>query len=300
MKRSDVVSFGESRQKPPKVGLRQAYRLCQMSEVQRLAFIAEGLPKILRSAQRAWDAAERIGKTNGREAEVLEGVALEESAKVLILIDSVRCPARLVPSKMNRFIGWFYDHLARLLYAEASLWKPTNIAELRSYIDSERRGHYLDGDVGEFILPNLALYRRERSLYVDVEAYQDGALTWSEPSDPNALLFSNLTPPSLLVASALERVGVFTPAGLTIVSEVWGSLEFKDQEDHEVCKDLIEQMLHCLDAKGLISVAAEEADFIKLYEAWQMPMYNLDFSLIPVPLEQLALEQDRELRSLSS
>ena len=74
---------------------------------------------ILRSANGAWDAAKQIRASNGRESAILEGVALEEAAKILILIDAVRCPAKLVPSMMNRFVDRFYDHLPRLIYAEA-------------------------------------------------------------------------------------------------------------------------------------------------------------------------------------
>jgi AbiV family abortive infection protein len=172
------VTSGNKKPKGPKIGLRQA------GERERLAFIAEGLPLILRSAQRAWEAAKQLRTSNGRESAILEGVATEEAAKILILVDAARCPAKLVPSKMNRFVDRFYDHLARLIYAEAVSWKPTNLAELREYVDRARRGHYLEGHAGEYIMPNSTIYRRESRLYVDVEAYQDEALTWTEPRDP--------------------------------------------------------------------------------------------------------------------
>jgi hypothetical protein len=133
------VNSGNKRPKGPKIGLRQAHRLCQLGENERLTFIAEGLPLILRSAHRAWEAAKQIRISSGRESAILEGVATEETAKILILIDAVRCPAKLVPSKMNRFVDPFYDHLTRLIYAEATSWKPTNLAELRGYVDNGRQ-----------------------------------------------------------------------------------------------------------------------------------------------------------------
>jgi hypothetical protein len=55
---------------------------------------------------------------------VLKGFAEEEAAKILILVDAVRCPPKLISSKLKRIVGWFYDHLARLIYAEAVAWKP--------------------------------------------------------------------------------------------------------------------------------------------------------------------------------
>jgi hypothetical protein len=289
------VNSGKKKPKGPKIGLCQADRLCQLSERERLVFIAEGLPLILHSAQRAWGAAKQLRASNGRESAILEGVATEEAAKILILADAVRCPAKLVPSKMNRFIDRFYDHLARLIYAEAARWKRTNLAELRGYVDRARRGHYLDGHAGEYIMPNSTIYQRESRLYVDVEAYQDDMLAWSEPRDPHiGLPFLCFMPPALRVGAAMEQVGMFTPNGLKVVSEIWGSLEYKDQEDHHDGAKLTEQMLKRLHAEGLMLDTAQDDDVGVLYHDWQIPMYNLDFSLIPVPLEQLEAEQERE------
>jgi AbiV family abortive infection protein len=293
------VTSGIKKPKGAKIGLRQANRLCQLGEHERLAFIAEGLPSILRSAERAWEAAKLLRNSNGRESAILEGVATEEAAKILILVDAVRCPAKLVPSKMNRFVDRFYDHLARLIYAEAVSWKPTNLAELREYVDRERRDHYLEGRAGEYIMPNSTIYRRESRLYVDVEAYQDDTLTWSEPRDPHVgLPFLSFVPPALRVAAAMEQVGMFTPNGLKAVSEIWGSLEYRDREDHHDGAKLTEQMLKRLHAEGLMLDTAQDDDVGVLYRDWQIPMYNLDFSLIQVPLEELEAEQERELWSM--
>src|SRR5439155_17953231 len=104
--------------KGPDIGLHQAKRLCQLPEQKRLAFVAEGLPIILDSARGFWEASQQL-EARPREAKVLEGFAEEEAAKILILMDGVRCPPKLVSSKLKRIIGWFYDHLARLIYAEA-------------------------------------------------------------------------------------------------------------------------------------------------------------------------------------
>jgi len=71
----------KKRTKGPEIGLHQARRLCQLDENSRLAFIAEGLPVILRSAQGFWAAAQQL-QTHRREAKVLEGYAEEEAAKI--------------------------------------------------------------------------------------------------------------------------------------------------------------------------------------------------------------------------
>jgi hypothetical protein len=57
-------------------------------------------------------------------------------------------------------------------------------------------------------------------------------------------------------------------------------------------------MLKRLHAEGLILDTAQDEDVGVLYQNWQIPMYNLDFSLVSVPLEELEAEQERELWSM--
>ncbi|MHC2841737.1 hypothetical protein [Bradyrhizobium diazoefficiens] len=255
---------------------------------------------LLKSAQCFWQSSQLLRQSHGREAKVLEGFAKEEAAKILILIDSVRCPPKLIASKLSQIVGWFYDHLARLIYAEAVSWKPMHLAQLREYVDRERRGHYLEGRAGEYIMPNWTIYERESRLYVDVEAYQDNALNWSAPGDPYSDLpfLASLTPPALRVAAAMEQVGMFTLKGLKAVSDIWGSLEYRDKEDHHDGSKLTERLLERLHSEGLMLGTTQQDDISALYQDWQIPMYNLDFSLIPVTLEELEAAQERKYWSM--
>jgi len=290
----------KSRPKGPEIGLHQAKRLCQLNHRQRLEFLAEGLPIILQSAQGFWESSQQLREAHGREAKVLEGFAKEEAAKILILMDAVRCPPKLIASKLNRIVGWFYDHLARLIYAEAVSWKPMHLAQLREYVDRQRRGHSLEGDAGEYILPNWTIYQRESRLYVDVEAYQDGELNWNVPhhSYTGFALLDAFVPPALQVAAAMQQVGMFTVKGLQAVSDIWGSLEYKDREDHHDGEKLNGRLLQRLHTEGLVLDTAEEKHLAMLYRTWQIPMYNLDFSLIPVTLEELEAAQEHEYWSI--
>ena len=287
--------------KGPEIGLRQARRLCQLSEKDRLSFVSEGLPIILNSAQGFWKASQQLD-TLPREAKVLESFAVEEAAKILILMDAVRCPPKLVSSRLNVIIGWFYDHLARLIYAEAASWKPMHLAQLREYVDRERRGHYIEGYAGEYIMPNWAVYSRESGLYADVEASQDGELRWSSPRQPyepvDFRLSRSYKPAALRVAEAMWELGLFTFAGLKATSDIWGALEYRDKEDHHEGGQLTEALLRRLHAEGLIADAAQDEHVRALYGDWQIPMYNLEFSLIPVPIEQLRAEQEAEYWSM--
>ena len=115
------------------IGLRQGKILCQMNHNERLDFLAEGLPIILDSARDFWAASQQISTTMPREADVLANHAEEEAAKILIVMDIVRCPQQLCASKIGPMVRWFYDHLARLIYANATSWKPMHVTQLREY-----------------------------------------------------------------------------------------------------------------------------------------------------------------------
>ncbi|WP_316204180.1 hypothetical protein [Bradyrhizobium sp. SZCCHNS3051] len=87
---------------------------------------------------------------------------------------------------------------------------------------------------------------------------------------------------------------MFTVKGLQAVSDVWGSLDYKDREDHHDGEKLTGRLLQRLHEEGLMLDTAEEKHLATLYRTWQIPMYNLDFSLIPVSLEELEAAQERE------
>lgn len=290
---------GRQKRRGPDIGLRQAFRLCQMPEHKRISFVAEGLPVIFDSAMGLWKAAQQL-QDGSREAMVLEGFAEEEAAKILILMDSVRCPPQLVASKLSKLIGWYYDHLARLIYARAVTWRPQDLAQLRVYVDQRRRGHYVDGYAGEYIIPNWDVYERESRLYADVEAYQDGSIGWTKPHDTSlgTISFLDHSPPVLRVAEAMQQLGLFSPKGLQAISQIWGALEFRDKENCDDAERLTEQLLKRLHNEELMQDTAQEVHVQNLYNTWQLPMYNLEFILIPVTLSELEMEQEREYRSI--
>ena len=274
----------------PEIGLRQARLLCQMKHGERLDFIAEGLPSILDSARGFWNASQQL-KDAPREAGVLEGHAEEEAAKILILMDIVRCPQKRAASRVGAQAKWFYDHLARLIYAKAVSWKPMHVTQLQEYIDGERKAHYVEGDFGEYIMQNWETYSRENRLYVDIEAQEGGVRVWSVPQTYNSgILFDDLH--IVRVAEALSALGVFAPKGLRTVADIWGQIEFADSQGSCDSRSLTRALLERLDREGLLTDAAEDHHVNTLYNIWQMPMYNLDFSIIEVSREELERQRD--------
>lgn len=273
------------------IGLGQARHLCQMPHEQRLAFIAEGLPVILSSAQGFWRASLQL-PNNPREAEVLEGFAREEAAKILILMDAVRCPPAIINCRIGTIMRWFYDHLARLIYADAVSWKPVNVTQLREYVKPHREAHYLEGSVGEYIAPNWAVYQRESKLYADIESYEEGVLQWNAPNG-HSRVFSSFKPRALALAEAMAGLGLFSAEGLKATSEIWGQLEFKDTETPQDAERLTEALLERLSEEKLIPDAATQNDVSCLYHDWQLPMYGFDLSIINIPFDELKAEQER-------
>ena len=279
--------------KVPNVGLSQAQRLCQMSQSERLAFISEGLHIVLGSAQGFWQAATRLSK-HVREAVVLTSQAKEEAAKVLILMDMIRCPGPLQASRIGDMVKWFYSHLARMIYAEAVSWKPMHVAQLRDYVDRSRRSHDLDGAVGEYIVPNWTIFNRERVLYSDIAAYEGEGARWNDPTDQmHEFSIPDIPPMVLRLGEAMSFLGMFTQRGLEITAETWTRTDFKDQEGFREARALTQRLIKRLVNEGLPSDRAEQEHAELLISEWPLPMYHLDFGLIPVPLEDLRDEQDR-------
>lgn len=273
------------------IGQKQAKRICQMSPRDRLAFIAEGLPIILASAQGFWTASLTL-HAMPREAEVLRGFAKEEAAKILILIDVLRCPKYLLAGKLPIIVGRFYGHLERLIYAQLTEWWCEDVTRMRKMVEPLRQTHYLEGNMGEYILPNSAVYQRESKLYADIEAYEDGAPLWNAPT-VHANGLGSMMPAILVVVEAMSACGMFTPAGLTAITDIWSQLEFAESEGLQDAERLTRQVLDRLVAENLPAEFATQEHVNAIHRHWPLPMYNVDLTPIPVTLEELKVEQER-------
>ncbi len=287
---SSEAQAGKAKAKKLPFGNRRAGILCNLSRSAQLNLIAEGLPIVLASAQGFWAAASAIAD-RPREARVLQGFCEEECAKIMILMDLIRCPQRIVGDRAGKLVGTFYDHLGRLIYAEAQSWKPMHVTQLREYVDNARKGHYLEGNMGEFILPNASLYRRESTMYADIEVYEDGLPRWSAPT--GLLSISVSFPPLVLgLAEAMQATGLFSRRGLQAASEIWDQVDFVEDESFEDSRRLTRQLFKRLDAEKLITEEATERHAGVLMNDWQMPMYNLDFKPVHPQIEDLRAQQE--------
>ena len=279
------------------IGQKQLRALSNVPFAVRIDTIAEGLPILLRSAETLYAAREAVG-ASGRVGQILQGQATEEAAKILILLDYVRCPSNLT-ARAHGQLSAVYDHGARLIYAQACRWKPVDVEMLRGYVDLTRVSHYVEGDFGEFILPNWELYTREARLYADLVRSDDGALVWNDPDDwPEALDLFGLPPAVISVTRALSRLGAFTRRGLAVIHEVWAGTAFQSAEDHSRSDRLIQETVSRLLDEGLATVEATGEDVQTLYSDWQMPMYAIDVRARAADLETLRAEQAAQLNGL--
>lgn len=266
---------------------RQIQRLCELSDQKLFGSIAEGINLVIENAQTYLRAAESLTQcAPGRAVEHLRLTAEEEAAKVLILLDAVRCP-RGPAHDTNRFrtLGYFRNHLARGVYALYSSVRPATFKEAVRFVHSACQDRYYDGPVDdEFECRNWIESHREESLYVDY-VEDDGKCYWISPSDLiEAGQHIGYSMP-LNLAEALWRLGCGTADGVHIVADVWrpilvsesssADLDWPSYGQHNI------RTIECLENAGL-SKNATDTDFRLVFDVWNYPLYSLDFKKMKV------------------
>lgn len=277
------------------IGLRQGKQLCQMNHDELISFIAEGLTTILDSANSFTVAGKLITHKCSREVYLLENIAMEEASKILILLDVVRCPKNLRSNRLGSVIQNFYSHFARSIYDNAISWKPTDFEMLKSYVMQSSRSHYVVDEIGEHVLPNDANYMREANLYADIGS--DGEnLYWHSPINKDHTAEFE-TPKSVKLANSMMKLGLLSEQGVKLIAEAWDGTNFSCSETSSQCSDLIYQTLEYASEEGLFQESAEQDDVQCVMQGWQIPMYNIDFKIIPVEADEIQRERDGRLYS---
>ncbi|MCY4400662.1 MAG: hypothetical protein OXE96_15180 [Gemmatimonadetes bacterium] len=214
-----------------------------------------------------------------RAAAIVGALAKEESAKVLILLDLVRCPRNNQDGR-SKTVQAFGNHLAKEIYADACDWRPVDFDEVTKIVNRERRPYYLDGpsDVG-WILPNYAKARRENRMYVDYVqdiTVEHGEYGWVSPL-PDSLHreHGDATPTCLVVARALHRVGMTTPEGLAAVADLWRGFEPQPQTTRqEVQERNYNSLVRVSQAHPNREVDPKDARAVCHH--WPFPLWSLD------------------------
>ena len=270
--------------------------LCQLSDADLFEEVATGIGHVMNVVDGLDAAARKLSEAGCHHpARVLGSLAGEEAAKVLILVDAVRCPCAK-QSERSRTLDYFYDHLAKGIYAEVSDWHPVDFAEVMRAVEHLRVEHYLDGpnDV-DWIFPNQITQRREDDLYVgyvrdDSERGDQGEHYWVAPREdtPIESVFGYRTPAVIDVAHALHQVKATTPAGLAIVAGIWRPVDMRPEMRIDKLRELNQQTLKVLGDEGLLAAAPNENEvYTVILNRWTSPLWPLDLRVRKVKKEHL-------------
>ena len=130
------------------------------------------------------------------------------------------------------------------------------------------------------------MFERESTLYADVVGNENADPVWNSPIWERIRISSG-QPISFRVVEALEAFGIFTVKGLRIRPKVWGEHDVEGKVEWSLTRDLYPELARRLDVAGLITKRATDEHAGTLSHTWQLPMYNMDFAKISVPLEDL-------------
>ena len=231
--------------------------LVQLSDRCLFEEVSEGISQIVKNAVDLEDAAScLIENEHYRSGNILSSFAEEEAAKVLVLVDLVRCPRDLSDAK-SRTLRHFHDHLAKRVYAEVCSWRPVDFNEVAQRVERECEAFHLDGpnDV-DWIFPNSLKRKREEMVYVDYVkdiTTGDGPYFWNCPLPSKLYAGAHCPPDSVEVARALSRIGATTPEGLAVVAEIWRPFVPQPETTAMELKNAKERMLERLEGEGLLN-----------------------------------------------
>jgi AbiV family abortive infection protein len=254
--------------------------LCQLADDDFLREIAIGMGLVLANANALLqDSALLASSKRNRAARILHHLTEEEAAKVLILLDAVRCPRGT--DALSRQLARFNDHLAKGIYAEYVGIKPATYREALQFIDHHRREYYLDGpnDV-DWIFRNWILETREESLYVDHVDTDDGHL-WLSPLRFDDFPAPTFSPAALRLSQLLSDAGVLEPPALATIAQIWRPVRFAPDDHWDICVGYNRATLEALDAAGLLSETGAENAGTIAWE-WLFPLHDVDLSMAKI------------------
>lgn len=268
--------------------------LCQLSDAKLLDEIAVGIGHVVDVVAELDLATKKLHESGHfHPARVLGGLANEEAAKVLILVDAVRCP-RKKQKEMSRTLGCFYDHLAKGIYADSCAWRPVNFAKVTRHVSYDRQEFYLDGPNGvDWIFPNAITRRREDELYVgyvrgDTEEDEQSECYWAAPPAERPLdaVFSYRASAVIDLVRALHQAGVTTSNGLSIVAEIWRPIDVRPEMRFSELERLNWRTLEIMEERGILQ-AASKHDYSIIHRGWGFPLWPLDLRVQKVDKARL-------------
>ncbi|WP_375307316.1 hypothetical protein WI560_06395 [Bradyrhizobium sp. A11] len=271
--------------------------LDQLSDEALFEEISTGINHLIKGIDQLNSAALSLSRgDNEYPAKILGNLAEEEAAKILILVDAVRCPLDRRNDRARQ-LQYFYRHLPKGIYVEICKWGGIlSFAEMKKAVDLERETHYLDGpnDV-DWIFRNQILQKREDDLYVDYLRDNDDRRYWTSPVDnvvSSSFPYRSLASPVLHIATALASVGATSVNGLKIIAQIWRPIKMTPNFSIDEIQNLNRDTLLKLEIGGLLRSNAQD-DCNTIIQSWPFPLYSLDLHETKVAKSELKDKQRR-------
>lgn len=239
--------------------------------------LSKGMPLIVNNAISLDTTAHRLYcEKEIRAAEIMRGIAEEEAAKFLILLDFVRCPP--ASGHRERTLKRFYDHVDKRVYSlTCSYPRIASFGELSELVERECCSYYLDGpNWVDWILPNAISAEREQSLYVDYMqniTTEPGEYHWMAPIDSPLTSSPYETPDCVRLSRALMDAGVSSLGGLEVIANIWRQFDPQQDMDRGVLWNLISRTLNCLTQSGSGTLDQATRQFVVSH--WSFPLWPL-------------------------
>lgn len=248
----------------------------QLSDIALYERLSEGMPLIVKNATNFDETACRLHRDGEiRASEIIRGFAEEEAAKVLVLIDYVRCPRNW--ERRAQVLKRFYGHVAKRIHAMACDFPNIeSFAELSKLVEMESQPFYLDGpNQVDWIFPNSISAERERFLYVDYVrdmTDEEGTCYWINPSSQNRPLTQYRNSDCVKLVDFLYKAGALSTGGLAEIAEVWRGFAPEPDTDRGELHNLIFETLNRLASR---SGAIEEEAKRFIISHWPFPLWSL-------------------------
>lgn len=255
--------------------------LAQFSDDNLFEEIAQGLNLVVENAACIEaDSVFLAEQGHARGCEILRIIAEEEAAKFLILLDAIRCDRSGNNNNFARQLGYFNDHLPKLMYAQCCSFRPATFGEMRNLIEQKRQEYYLDGPDGvEWIFPNWIIHEREKKMYVDyIES--DGKHYWFSPKpfkfiEKGNTIFCRTPTDVLELVNALNKVGCTKPDALKVIAFKWRTVKMSDNFSIDRLRELNRETLEDLEKNGFLYGQPKKV-YTTIVNYWLFPLYSLD------------------------
>jgi AbiV family abortive infection protein len=270
---------------------RRIRRLLELKRNQRFPVVGEGLARVgehVAGLARSISTLKNAGDLKGAAA--LDIICTEEASKILILLDLCRCMHK-PNAEFEKGCKYFYDHLARSIYAYVHEANPSRYSEVVGYVKDNRPSHYLDGpNDADWIFRNDLMRQRENTLYVDYEEVEPGKYEWTGP-DPDLIYVPQRITKLVL---SMQTAGMLTEAGARVVSEVWKNSSFDENTRWEYCSERNLAVLNTLSTSKKEVTRELVAARHVIREKWTFPLTQLDLFLDrSTTIEEFQEQQNR-------